>query len=103
MALAEKQVSAAERLRIFARYAGERACVLRSIEVALVVGTVLALINHYQSVLAGSVGTVELLQILVTYLVPYSVATFGAASQGLRMELQGMRGAASVLGLGGWR
>jgi hypothetical protein len=87
MALAEKQVSMAERLRIFGGYAGERACVLRSMKVALVVGTVLALINHYGALISGRLGIVELLQILVTYAVPFSVATFGAASQGLREEL----------------
>ena len=97
--MAEKQVSAAERLRIFVRYAGEKACILRSTEVALVVGTLLALINHYQALFSGRIGTVELLQVLVTYAVPYSVATFGAASQGLRMEVQGRPRSSTAIGL----
>ena len=81
-------MSAAERLRIFVRYAGERACVLRSLKVALFVGTVLAFINHYDAILARSLGATGLLQILLTYAVPYSVATFGSASQGLQTELE---------------
>ena len=87
MTLGEKKVSAKEKLAIFARYAGEGACVLRSLKVALFVGTVLALINHYDAILSGSLGTVGILQVLVTYVVPYSVATFGSASHGLQMEL----------------
>ncbi len=88
LALVKNRAPAAERLRAFARYAGERACAVRSAKVALVVGTVLALINHYQALSSGKAGTVEILQILITYLVPYSVATFGSASQGLQMELR---------------
>ena len=97
MALVEKQVSAAERLRILVRYAGERACVQSSMQVALVVGTVLALINHYHALFSGSIGSLELLQVVITYLVPYSVATFGAASQGLRTELELRSGTAELL------
>lgn len=55
--------------------------VKRSLLVALVVGTVLALINHYRSLAAGRVGVEEAVQILLTYLVPYVVATFSAGRQ----------------------
>ena len=85
--MGRKEVTAAEQLRIFAKYARERACVLRSLKVALIVGTVLALINHYDAIISGSLGTTGQLQILLTFAVPYSVATFGSASQGLQMEL----------------
>ena len=99
--MVEKQVSAAERLRILLRYAGERACVQRSMQVALVVGTVLALINHYEALLSGRIGSMELFQVVITYLIPYSVATFGAASQGLRSELEVRSGPADLLTLRG--
>ena len=87
MTLGEKQVPATERLRIFVRYASERKCVVRSLKVALIVGTVLGFINHYDAILSGTLGAAGLLKILLTYSVPYSVATFGSASQAVQMEL----------------
>ncbi len=56
-------------------------------KVASVVGTVLAFINHYDSIFSGTLTATDIIQILVTYLVPYSVATFGAAMQAKHMEL----------------
>jgi len=79
-------VPARARARLFAKYAFERRCVARSLKVALVVGTVLALINHFQSIISGSLDTAVTLQILLTYAVPFSVSTFGSAMQGMQME-----------------
>jgi hypothetical protein len=42
-----------------------------------VVGTLLGLLNHYQAVSAWSLPPGEAAQIGLTYLVPFSVATFG--------------------------
>ena len=75
-----------ERFRRFAKHANEKTCVLRSLKVALFVGTVLAFINHYDAILSGSLSSVELVKVLVTYAVPYSVATFGSASQAMQMD-----------------
>ena len=75
------------RARLFAKYALEKRCVTRSVKVALLVGTVLALINHYDSIISASFSLVVTLQILVTYAVPYSVSTFGSAMQGVQMEM----------------
>ena len=63
--------------RAFLFYALERDTIIRSIKTALVVGTVLGLINHYPAILAWSVPPQELFQIVLTYLVPFSVATYG--------------------------
>ena len=63
--------------RAFLVYALERDTIIRSIKTALVVGTVLGLINHYPAILAWSVPPQELFQIVLTYLVPFSVATYG--------------------------
>jgi hypothetical protein len=42
-------------------YATEQACVYRSVKVALTIGTVLAVINHYDAILNGTwTGTVVL-------------------------------------------
>ncbi len=49
-----------------------------AVKVALLVGTILALINHGEAILALSVSRENLFKILLTYLVPYSVATYSA-------------------------
>ena len=49
----------------------------RALKVALLVGTILNLINQGDGLLAG---TVNVTKALVTYLVPYCVATYSAAS-----------------------
>lgn len=57
-----------------------RSDVLRTaLKVALVVGTILALINHGPALLSLSLTSSNLLQILLTYLVPYCVSTHSAA------------------------
>ena len=51
--------------------------VKRAGRVALVIGTALALINHYNELLVGGLTAKAVTQILVTYLVPYLVSTHG--------------------------
>jgi hypothetical protein len=77
------------RLRPIVKYAFERACVLRSVKIALVVGTVLALINHYSAIIGGSLDAVSAAQILLTYFVPYAVATVGSSTQAVHMDKEG--------------
>ncbi len=48
-----------------------------SAKTALVVGTVLGLINHGQALLTGHFTIDHLGPLLLTYLVPFSVATYG--------------------------
>jgi hypothetical protein len=54
-----------------------RQTVKRAATVALVVGTVLNLINHPEILFAAALTSKSLLQILLTYLVPYLVSTHG--------------------------
>ena len=58
-----------------------------SIMTALLVGAVLALINHYEGIFALSLTSTEVFQILVTFLVPFSVATYAAAKHAQHTEL----------------
>lgn len=51
---------------------------MRAIRVALVVGTILALINHGDTLLQGSLSAKALFQIALTYLVPYGVSTYAS-------------------------
>jgi hypothetical protein len=56
-----------------------------SARVALVVGTVLALINYGDRIfLRSDMQPLDWLKLAVTYLVPYCVATYGAARYALR-------------------
>ncbi len=54
------------------------AVVRRSLGVALVVGTLLIAINQGDRLLAGQ--GLDLMKALLTYIVPYGVATYGAVS-----------------------
>ena len=54
--------------------------VKRSLKVALLVGTIIALINYGDRLLAGNLQISDLIKILLTYLVPYCVSTHAAVS-----------------------
>ncbi|MDD9867751.1 MAG: nitrate/nitrite transporter NrtS [Candidatus Campbellbacteria bacterium] len=57
-----------------------------SIRTALIVGTVLALINHFDSIFTWTLTSTQVFQILITYLVPFSVASYAAAKHAQRIE-----------------
>ncbi len=50
----------------------------RAIKVSLLVGTILALINHGEKILTLSVSSQDLFKVFLTYLVPYAVSTWSA-------------------------
>jgi len=56
----------------------------RSALVAIVVGTILNLINQGDALFRGE--HIDLLKLALTYVVPYCVATYGAVSYRLRMD-----------------
>ena len=70
----------------FFHYATQPATVAMSLRVALVVGTVLAIINHYDMFWEGVYPPRRILQVAITYLVPYGVATYGAVREAARRE-----------------
>ena len=51
---------------------------LPALKISLVVGTLLALINHGSTISRMELDTERLLQILLTYFVPYCVSTYSA-------------------------
>lgn len=71
--------------RLLISYCLERDTLLRSIKTALVVGTILAFINHGQQFLSGNFSLSWIVPMLVTYLVPFAVATYGQV-QGKRQR-----------------
>lgn len=66
-------------------YCTERDTLLRSLKTALVIGTILALINHGQQLLSGQFAPSWIVPMLLTYLVPFCVATYGQV-QGKRQR-----------------
>lgn len=67
-------------------YAFDSGVAGRSLVVALGVGTVLNLINQGDTILAGE--TVHWGKAILTFAVPYCVATYGAVSYRIRLEGQ---------------
>lgn len=59
----------------------------RSFIVALIVGTILNLINQGDALLGA--GHLNVTKVLLTYVVPYCVATYGAVSYQLNMSRAG--------------
>ena len=55
-----------------------RAVMRRAAMIALVVGTILAIINHGDRLISGDISSEVVIKILMTYLVPYCVSTYSA-------------------------
>ncbi|HKS69361.1 MAG TPA: nitrate/nitrite transporter NrtS [Ktedonobacterales bacterium] len=64
-------------IRGIVAYCLERDTLVHSVRTALLVGTILALINHGADMLAGQLSARWVMPMLITYLVPFSVATYG--------------------------
>ena len=62
----------------FLALALRREVLLTACKVALLVGTILALINHGPAITQGELDSGRILQIALTYLVPYCVSTYSA-------------------------
>jgi hypothetical protein len=58
--------------------ARRRSIVVRALKTSAVIGTILVAINHGDAILSGEVDRSRVLQMLLTYLVPYCVATYAA-------------------------
>lgn len=56
-----------------------RPTVQRGLKVALIVGTLLCLINQWQAIVMGTV-PIDWLKVVLTYIVPYGVSTYSTAA-----------------------
>jgi hypothetical protein len=52
--------------------------VMPALKIALIVGTLLAIINHSSAILQMDMDVTRFLQIVLTYCVPYCVSTYSA-------------------------
>ncbi len=70
-------------------YAIDKVSVYQSVEIALVVGTMNALVTQYDAVFRKTLTFTNFFQIILTYMIPFGVATISAALQARRDELKG--------------
>jgi hypothetical protein len=72
-------------MKKFFAAATEKGTITASAKVALLVGSILALINHGDRIfLHGSMHALDWVKVAVTYCVPFCVATYGAAKYAMR-------------------
>lgn len=62
----------------FPSIATERSIVKRATRIALIVGTLIALINHGDRMLTGTMDATAWLKCLLTFCVPYGVSTYSS-------------------------
>jgi len=62
----------------FFELASSRKIILPSLKVALIVGTLLVLINHANAILEMGLNGERVFQIILTYCIPYCVSTYSA-------------------------
>ena len=76
-------------MKSFLRYATDRVCVSRALKVALVVGSINGLITQYDAIFSGAFASTNILQIALTYMVPFGVSAYSSAMQARHDELAG--------------
>lgn len=89
---AEERLIAIERLRTWTAATSDRGILRRSIVTCLIVGALLAVINHGDELIRGEFDSTMAWQIGLTFLVPFIVATLSGAAA--------IRGRASDGGIG---
>ena len=62
---------------------------LRALKIALVVGTILAAINHGDAILEASMTTTAWVKVLLTFCVPYGVSWYSAVQAESRAPAKG--------------
>ncbi len=60
--------------------ATQRHIVIFALKMAAVVGTILMFINHGEEIIFGTLQILDVIQIGLTYMVPYSVATYSSVN-----------------------
>ncbi len=60
--------------------AGDKAVLRRAVKIALLIGTLLMIINHGDRLLIGTMQSEHWLKALLTYFVPYLVSTYSSVA-----------------------
>lgn len=72
--------------KIYCDIATSSGIINRAIKVSLIVGTILNLINQGDAMMSLNLDSINILKLIFTYLVPYSVTTYTATA--LKVEFQ---------------
>ena len=75
-------------LSIFIKHCLKKHNLLRAFYIGLFVGTILAFINHYDMFISKEFIPRRIIQIIITYFVPFTVALTSAAMFGRHEELK---------------
>jgi Mg/Co/Ni transporter MgtE len=62
----------------FFKTALQRSVVIRALRISVVVGVVLAIINHGDKLITGQLNAITAFKIALTFAVPYCVSTFSS-------------------------
>lgn len=75
-------------MKSFTKYAADKVCLSRALKLALVVGTINALITQYDAIFSGTFTATNILQVALTYMVPFGVSAFSSAMQARHDDLE---------------
>lgn len=84
-----------KRFKIYCEISASRSVVKRAINVALIVGTALNIINQGEVLLGLELANVNFIKLSLTYVVPYSVTTYTAVAMKLEFQI-GTKAVATV-------
>jgi len=68
-------------MKQFFKYVAQKNSLKKSVKIALLVGTILALINHAGAIFGWNFNTTMIFQIVLDYFVPFGVASYSAAME----------------------
>lgn len=75
-------------MKIFIKHCIEKKNLKRALTMSLIVGTILGAINHYDMFLSGEFISRRVIQLLITYLVPFTVSLYSSAMTGRHHEIK---------------
>jgi len=75
-------------MKLFIKHCSFKHNIVRAFKVALVVGTIIGTINHFDMFLSGKFETIRFVQIIITYFVPFFVSLYSGAMYGRHSELE---------------
>lgn len=76
-----------ERLKIYLIIAKDKTIFVKSVKIALVVGTILNLINQGDAIISLDFDNINHLKSLLTYVVPFLVSTYTALSLKIKFQI----------------
>ena len=76
-----------DHFKLYSQIAFSRSVVIRALKVALIIGTIINLINQGNILISFDFSNLNLIKIFLTYIVPYGVTTYTAISMKLEFHI----------------